>query len=48
MLSPAEDLQWTNSVHGVHAIMESDKNLDGLIAGVRFFIDCTHCVYLVV
>ena len=46
MLSPAEDLQWPNNIHGVHALMERDKNLDGLNSTVRLLDDCTHLVGL--
>lgn len=42
MLSPAENLQWPNSVHSVHAIVQGDKNLDGLVGAVRFFVYRTH------
>lgn len=44
----AEDLQWPSDIHGVHALVESDKNLDGLGGTIRFLVDCTHRVCLVV
>lgn len=46
VLSPAEDLQWPNYIHGIHTLMERDKNLDWLDRTVRLLNDCTHLVGL--
>lgn len=44
VLGPAEDLQWADDIHSVHALVERDQNLDGLIglALARLLINCTH------
>ena len=46
MLSSGEDLQWPDDVHGVHAGVEGDEDLDRLMGTVRLLIDCTHLVGL--
>lgn len=42
VLSPGEDLQRAYHVHGVHAIVHGDENLEGLDVSLRFIRDCTH------
>ena len=47
MLSRAEDLQWTNKVHSIHAFMHGNEDLDWLMMAVLLDY-CTHCTGTVV
>lgn len=42
VLGHAEDLQRADSVHGVHAIVKRNEDLDGLIKPFRLLDDRTH------
>jgi hypothetical protein len=42
VLSPAENLEWANDVHGIHAIVERDEDTNRLVMLTRLFDDCTH------
>lgn len=40
VLGHAEDLQWANGVHGVHAVVQGDEDLERLNRAL--INDCTH------
>lgn len=46
MLSRSEDLQWADGIHGVHAVVHGDEDLDWLMLAV-VLNDCTHLAGLI-